>query len=54
MSHAPVCYVKNDMLMRKWHPPDVSADDAWTVNHQIVPHRAYCHEILNLAHETPM
>ena len=31
MSHAPVCYVKNDMLIRKWHPPDVSADDAWTV-----------------------
>ena len=40
--------------MRKWHPPDVSADDEWTVNHQIVVPRAYRPEILNLAHETPM
>ena len=55
MSQVPVCYyVKNDILMRKWHPPDVSADDEWTVNHQIVVPRAYRPEILNLAHETPM
>ena len=28
MSQVPVCYnVKNDILMRKWLPPDVSADD---------------------------
>ena len=28
MSQVPVCYyVKNDILMRKWRPPDVSADD---------------------------
>ena len=40
--------------MRKWRPPDVSADDEWTVNHQIVVPRAYRPEILNLAHETPM
>ena len=27
----PVCfYVKNGILMRKWRPPDVSADDEWT------------------------
>ena len=55
MSQVPVCYyVKNDILMRKWRPPDVSADDEWTVNHQIVVPRAYRPEILNLAHETPM
>ena len=55
MSQVPVCYfVKNDILMRKWRPPDVSADDEWTVNHQIVAPRAYRPEILNLAHETPM
>ena len=55
MSQVPVCYyVKNDILMRKWRPPDVSADDEWTVNHQIVVPRAYRSEILNLAHETPM
>ena len=22
--------------MRKWRPPDVSAEDEWTVNHHIV------------------
>ena len=55
MSQVPVCYyVQNDILMRKWRPPDVSADDEWTVNHQIVVPRAYRPEILNLAHETPM
>ena len=40
--------------MRKWCPPDVSAGDEWTVNHQIVVPRAYRSEILNLANETPM
>ena len=55
MSQVPVCYyVKNDILMRELRPPDVSADDEWTVNHQIVVPRAYRPEILNLAHETPM
>ena len=55
MSQVPVCYyVKNDIFMRKWRPPDVSADDEWTINHQIVVPRAYRPEILNLAHETPM
>ena len=55
MSQVPVCYyVKNDILMRKWRLPNVSADDEWTVNHQIVVPRAYRPEILNLAHETPM
>ena len=45
MSQVPVCYyVKNGILMRKWRPPDVSADDEWTVNHQIVVPRAYCLE----------
>ena len=55
MSQVPVCYyVKKDILMRKWRPPDVSADDEWTVNHQIVVPRAYRPESLNLAHKTPM
>ena len=40
--------------MRKWRPPDVSADDEWTINLQIVVPRAYCTKILNLAHETPL
>ena len=55
IDQVPVCfYVKNGILMRKWQPPDVSAEDEWTINHQIVVLRVYCPEILNLAHETPM
>ena len=55
ISQVPVCYyVKSDILMRKWRPSDVSAEDEWTVNHQIVVPRVYRPEILNLAHETPM
>ena len=55
IDQVPVCfYVKNDILMRKWRPTDVSAEDEWTVNHQIVVPRVYRPEILNLAHETPM
>ena len=55
MSQVPVCYyVKIDILMRKWRPPDVSADDECTFNHKTVVPRAYRPEILNLAHETPM
>ena len=55
IDQVPVCfYVKNGILMRKWRPPDVSAEDEWTVNHQIVVPRVYRPEILNLAHETPL
>ena len=54
ISQVPVCYyVKNGILMRKWRPPDVSAEDEWTVNHQIVIPRVYRPEILNLAHVRP-
>ena len=55
IDQVPVCfYVKNGILMRKWRPPDVSVEDEWTVNHQIVVPRVYRPEILNLAHDTPM
>ena len=55
IDQVPVCfYVKNGILMKKWRPPDVSAEDEWTVNHQIVVPRVYRPEILNLAHDTPM
>ena len=43
---------KNDILMGKWRPPDVSAEDEWTVNHQIMVRRVYRPEILSLAHGT--
>ena len=40
--------------MRKWRPYDVPADDEWAVYHQIVVPKSYRHEILNIAHESPM
>ena len=45
--------IKNGILMRKWRSPEVSADDEWAVNHQIVIPKIYRSEILSLAHETP-
>lgn len=55
IANVPVGYYeRNGILMRKWRPPDVQADDEWSVSHQIVvPHR-YRDNILSLAHETPM
>ncbi len=50
-----VCYfVQEGILMRKWRPPDVSADDEWAVKYQIVIPKVYRYEILSLAHETPL
>ena len=39
---------KNDILIRKWRPTDVSADDEWTVNHQFVVPRAYRPQIFSV------
>ena len=55
ISQVPICYyIKNGILMRKWRPYDVSADDEWAVYHQIVVPKSYRHEILSIAHESPM
>lgn len=55
ISKIPVCYfVKNGVLMRKWRPVDVSAEDEWAVKYQIVIPKVYQSEILSLAHETPL
>ena len=40
--------------MRKWRPFDVPADDEWAVYHPIVVPKSYRHEILNIAHQSPM
>ena len=40
--------------MGKGRPFDVSAEDEWTVNCQIVIPRVYRPESSNLAHKTPM
>ena len=55
ISQLPMCYyIKNGILMRKWRPFDVPADDEWAVDHQIVVPKSYRHEILSIAHESPM
>ena len=55
ISQVPMCYyIKNGILMRKWRPFDVPADDEWAVYHQIVVPKSYHHEILSIAHESPM
>ena len=51
----PVGYfMKNDILMRKWRPSDVPADEDWSVRYQLVVPKAYRSEILHLVHEIPM
>ena len=55
ISQVPICYyIKNGILMRKWRPFDVPADDEWAVYHQIVIPKSYRHETLSIAHESPM
>ena len=55
ISQVPMCYyIKNGILMRKWRPFDVPTDDEWAVYHQIVVPKSYRHEILSIAHESPM
>ena len=36
VSQNPVCLTKNGVLMRKWRPPDIPAEDKWAVKQQIV------------------
>jgi len=46
-SKVPVCYyVKNNVLMRKWRPREVSALHEWKVIHQVVVSPIYHPEIL--------
>ena len=55
ISQVSMCYyIKNGILMRKWRPFDVPADDEWAVYHRIVVPKSYRHEILSIAHESPM
>ena len=52
---SPVGYfVQSGVLMRKWRPPIVPADNEWKVVYQIVIPSEFRGEILHLAHETPL
>jgi len=53
-SYSIYYFVKNGVLMRKWRPPDVSAEDEWVIKYQVVIPEAYRVEILSMAHETPL
>jgi hypothetical protein len=48
------CFIRAGVLMRKWRPPEVSADEEWAVVYQVVVPPSYRQEILSLGHETPM
>ena len=51
----PKCYLLvNDVLVRKWRPPEVPANDEWKVLYQIVVPRPYQENLLSLAHDIPM
>ena len=54
ISQVPMCYyIKNGILMRKWRPFEVPADDERAVYHHIVVPKSYRHEIISIAHESP-
>ena len=51
----PISYfMKNRVLMRKWHPLDISADNEGAFRHLIIIQKSYRTEILSLAHNTPL
>ena len=52
----PVCYFvnSNNVLMRKWWPPNVPASQEWRVVYQIVVPPSYRRDVLVLAHGTPL
>ena len=51
----PICfYLKNGVLMRKFRPPHMPADEDWPEQHQIVLPSSYRPEVLRIAHETPL
>jgi len=48
----PVRYfMKDEVLMRIWRPPDVTVEDEWTLVYQIVIPQVT--EVMSLAHDTP-
>ena len=51
----PVCYfMKGDVLMRKWRPPNVPATADWKVTYQVVVPQISGGATMKLAHSTPM
>ncbi|CAC5366139.1 unnamed protein product [Mytilus coruscus] len=47
-------YHQDDILMRKWRPPDATPEEEWRVVYQVVVPKVYRQEIIGLAHDTPL
>lgn len=47
-------FLKDGVLVHKWTPPHMSAQDDWGVVTQIVVLKMYHNEILKLAHDNPL
>jgi hypothetical protein len=47
-------FIKSGLLMRKWRPPDVSADMECQVLYQIVVPQSHRHSIISITHEHPL
>jgi len=47
-------YRQSGVLMQKWRPPDVPANEEWLISHQIVLPQKFQEEVLTLAHASPM
>ena len=47
-------YLKDGVLMRKFRPSDVAADEEWAVVNQVVVPKVYRNDILSMAHSLPL
>ena len=47
-------FLRDGVLMRKWRPPDIPANEEWAVLNQIVVPKVYRDEILSMAHSLPL
>ncbi|KAI5620496.1 hypothetical protein C0J50_19963 [Silurus asotus] len=47
-------YLKDGVLMRKWRPPDIPANEDWAVINQVVVPKVYRKDILTMAHSLPL
>ena len=51
----PECYyLRADIPIRKWRPPDALLSEEWRQVHQIVVPKIYRQEIIELAHDTSL
>ena len=55
IQHVPTgYYFQDEILMRKWRPPDIAANEDWATFHQIVVPTSYRKHLLSLAHDLPL